>query len=137
MVNLYNESSSSCRQLSFDEMKGTQIHFPLPELCEMFMHRIRHRLMLNLQKAVSMEKIHPSLWCSFVSKQLRISEAEELTDPYRWQKTEHNDVIYLFTSPYIYIYPYILVSVFNNCDLIKLRIGEGYSGLLKLFNYHS
>jgi hypothetical protein len=101
MVNLYNESSSSCRQFSFDEMRGTQVHFPLPKLCEMFMHRVRHRLMLNLQKAVSMEKIHSSSWCSFVSKQLRISEAEELTDPYRWQETEHSDVICLFTSLYV------------------------------------
>jgi hypothetical protein len=57
--------------------------------------------MLNLQKAVSMEKIHSSSCCSFVSKQLRISEAEELTDPYIWQETGHNDAICLFTSPYI------------------------------------
>jgi hypothetical protein len=58
--------------------------------------------MLKLQKAVSMEKILSSSWYSFVSKQLRISEAEELSDPYSWQETGHNDVICLFTSPYLW-----------------------------------
>jgi hypothetical protein len=57
--------------------------------------------MLNFQKAVSMEKIHSSSWCPFVSKQLRISEAEKLTDLYRWQKTGHSGVMCLFTSPYV------------------------------------
>jgi len=31
----------------------------------------------------------------------------------------------------------MLVSALNNCDRTKSRIGEGYSGLLKLFNCHS
>jgi hypothetical protein len=49
----------------------------------------------------------------------------------RRQKMGHNGVMSVYKSILM------LVSAFNNCGCIKSRYGEGYSGPLKLFNFHS